>query len=596
MGDDELKSQMVTSISLLAEQQKQLLEFQALFARQLTSPSHESRAENTGSVSNSHLAAFKFVPFDETSETFSDFVDRLESYFTLQAIKKENQAGCLVAALSPKLFKLLKNLLYPESYDVKTFAELRDLLKAHLNPVPLVIPSRHALFTRRQAEGETIAEYIAELQQLATYCKYNSQVLAVVLRDVFVSGLRSKTILDRLFQEDDPSLAEVIRIAQSIERAEGATNEVLQFTPTASAAPEAAAVNLVKTATETVPRRQPWQRPQKRSPAPAKQPAIVPANAPSSTAPAGNVDVCYSCGEKGHRRPACTKTNLHCDFCNRANHVEAVCQTKRRQSQASVKQMDTSSVTVDNFPYEEFTLYQLTDPAPKDDKIFVRVWINKKAVIFELDSGSKRTVVNAETYAKIQQTTSLKPTLIQLLDYSGNLVTVTGEAQVTISDYKRTVHQQSVLVVNNRSNVLGRDWMVALGWLTDNSLTFDRVDVHSHSSSVHTVEIENLPRRLQQLLSANKEIFGEATGKAVYSPTALELQPNARPVFRKARPIPMALRASVEQEINKLVREEIWQPVTTADWATPIVPVVKPVGVRICGDYSCTLNPQLRVA
>lgn len=185
---------------------------------------------------------------------------------------------------------------------------------------------------------------------------------------------------------------------------------------------------------------------------------------------------------------------------------------------------------------------------------------------------------------------------MQLLDYNGNPVAIDGEAEVTISDFKVTVPHQTVLVAKNRSNVIGRDWLTALGWLTTNSLTFDRIDVHSQSSSVHTVEVANLPQRLQTALSTNTEIFGQTTGKAVYTPTALELQPNARPVFRKARPVPMALRTAIEQEIQKLVQENIWQPVTTADWATPIVPVVKPIGVRLCGDYSCTVNPQLRVA
>lgn len=595
MGDDQLQASLVSTVAMLAEQQKQFAEFQMSFLNQFTVPSQQSAAVSAATVSASHLNAFKFTAFDETAETFTDFVDRLESFFQLQSVKPENQAGCLVTALSPKLFKLLKNLLYPDTYATKSFAQLRDLLKDHLNPTPLVIPSRHALFTRRQADDESVTEYLTELQQLAIHCKYNAEVLSIVLRDIFVSGLKSKTILDRLFQEDDPSLTEVVRIAQSIERAEGATSEVLQSQPTqVPAVTEPATVNLVKSVPDAA-KRMSWSRNVKRTPVASKT-GTGTSPAPPLTPSNESTDVCYGCGEKGHRRPACTKTDLVCGFCNREGHVEAVCQKKRRQQRNSVKQLTEDRATNDDFPYDEFALYQITENTHHDDKIFVRVWVNRRPVTFELDSGSKRTVVNADTFAQLRNTSSLQPPSLKLLDYSGNSVAILGETEVSISDYKKHVSRQSLLVVENRSNVLGRDWMTALGWLTNNSLHFDRIDVQSRSAHVHTVAVDHLPQRLQEMMSTNQEIFATPTGRAANRIATLELKPDARPVFRKARPVPMALRRAIETEITKLVDEGIWEPVDTADWATPIVPVVKPVGLRLCGDYSCTLNPQLKVA
>ena len=53
----------------------------------------------------------------------------------------------------------------------------------------------------------------------------------------------------------------------------------------------------------------------------------------------------------------------------------------------------------------------------------------------------------------------------------------------------------------------------------------------------------------------------------------------------------MLLRGKVNTEIDRLTREGVIEPVEFADWATPIVPVVKTDGsVRLCGDYKVTVN------
>ena len=69
------------------------------------------------------------------------------------------------------------------------------------------------------------------------------------------------------------------------------------------------------------------------------------------------------------------------------------------------------------------------------------------------------------------------------------------------------------------------------------------------------------------------------------------VDPEATPKFMKARPVPYALKAKVELELDRLQRENIISPVDFSEWAAPIVPVVKQDGsVRICGDYKGTVN------
>ncbi|GFU89183.1 uncharacterized protein CG43867 [Trichonephila clavipes] len=81
--------------------------------------------------------------------------------------------------------------------------------------------------SRKQTEGEGISTYIAELRALAMNCDYDKDMLNIMLRDVFVSGLRDKMILDRLFEEDNINLEKTLNIALAMEKAFKGTNDIM---------------------------------------------------------------------------------------------------------------------------------------------------------------------------------------------------------------------------------------------------------------------------------------------------------------------------------------------------------------------------------
>jgi len=55
------------------------------------------------------------------------------------------------------------------------------------------------------------------------------------------------------------------------------------------------------------------------------------------------------------------------------------------------------------------------------------------------------------------------------------------------------------------------------------------------------------------------------------------------------------LRAKVDQELERLEKAGVIEPVQFAEWAAPIVPVLKRDGsVRVCGDYKVTVNQAVK--
>ncbi|GFW57731.1 transposon Tf2-6 polyprotein [Trichonephila clavipes] len=177
--------------------------------------------------SHSHKVTVQFDKFDEENENFDSFIERFETYLDVQNVPIANRAKVFVSSLSAKLYQLLKNLLAPDIPSDQTLDKLKDALKKHLTPKPLIIPSRHKFLNRKQTEGEGISTYIAELRALAMNCDYDKDMLNIMLRDVFVSGLRDKMILDRLFEEDNISLEKTLNIALAMEKAFKGTNDIM---------------------------------------------------------------------------------------------------------------------------------------------------------------------------------------------------------------------------------------------------------------------------------------------------------------------------------------------------------------------------------
>ncbi|XP_062532884.1 uncharacterized protein K02A2.6-like [Bombyx mori] len=91
-------------------------------------------------------------------------------------------------------------------------------------------------------------------------------------------------------------------------------------------------------------------------------------------------------------------------------------------------------------------------------------------------------------------------------------------------------------------------------------------------------------------------VFSDKLGQFNKYKVNLRLKESAHPIFFKPRPVAFALREKVEKEINRLVGLGVLRPVEHSDYASPIVPVLKRDGsVRICADYSVTINKQLVV-
>ena len=127
-------------------------------------------------------------------------------------------------------------------------------------------------------------------------------------------------------------------------------------------------------------------------------------------------------------------------------------------------------------------------------------------------------------------------------------------------------------------SLLRRDWLATI-----------KLDWHS----LNKVQTEPAPptNTLQDVLQRHGDVFKKELGTVRGVSAKLYVDPNVQPCFCKPRTVPYTLRTKVNQELDRLEKAGVIEPIQFADWAASIVPVLKRDGsLRICGDYKVTVN------
>ena len=153
------------------------------------------------------------------TEGIASYLKRVEVFIVANGVAEEKQVAFFLSIVGAHTFALIRDLVSPAKPSMKMFEELCDVLRAHLEPKPIVIVERYYFHSRNQGPTEIIAEFLAELCKLGTHCQFGEQ-LNEVLCDCFVCALCNSAIHKRLLSEADLDLPKALHIAQSIKAAD----------------------------------------------------------------------------------------------------------------------------------------------------------------------------------------------------------------------------------------------------------------------------------------------------------------------------------------------------------------------------------------
>ena len=478
--------------------------------------------------------------FVEGQEEWQQYAERMGHFLTANGVTTEDRkCSIFLSVIGPKTYKLLCSLVSPNKPGDKSFAELVQSLKSHYNPEPSEIVERYKFHTRFRKTGESVATFVSELRTLAQTCNFGDS-LGDMLRDRLVCGINDNYIQRRLLSEPRLDFKKAMELALGLETAVKNARE-LQSSGREFASMEG--VNKLD---------------------PGDSEAAKP---------------CYRCGKTSHLPWKCPFREAKCFNCGKKGHVRSVCRSrsvatgKGRQRQA-VQQLETKMAEVQAEKYEEYELCQLQ--GEKIRPLEVPLQIEGQPLVMELDTGAAVSLVSEFTYRRLCPNKPLQETTTHLRTYSGEQLVILGQLEVEVQYGAQRARLPLCVVHGTGSSLLGRDWLqhLCLDWPS--------------ICQVQSVE----QTAVNSVLDRHKNVFREELGTLQGFEAKIYVDPTAKPVFCKARSVPYAMKVKVEEELERLVKQGILEPVEFAEWAAPIVPVVKSdkSSVRICGDFKLTVN------
>ncbi|XP_060810048.1 uncharacterized protein K02A2.6-like [Amyelois transitella] len=443
------------------------------------------------------------------------------------------------------------DLCAPANPEDKTYTELVELVKVHLEPQRSEIAERHIFRQRRQRVGESLTEYLQALKHLAVTCNFGNR-LEEDLRDQFVSGLASELLRSRIFAERTIDYKKAVELALALEAADrhAETSGVGGQHAAGSTGGGAAGEGLHAVR--------------------ARRGAGAAAAGPGARAGGAR---CWRCG-KSHSADRCRYANYNCDNCNKRGHLRVMCGKVGDR-------VAVNSESRQNYVHEcseEDDFFNLVVSSYRgNDPYFVKIRVNSEILQFEIDTGSRISAINNSDYELLFRNSKMHSDNLILRSYSGSKIEPLGYILVDIKFKDVTANNVRLYVIEKGGPpLLGRDWLKAL---KITQITVNKL-----------IEEDQL---VSQLCREFPEVFSVKLGTCKKT-LRLQLTDYAG-VYYRARPVPLALRERIERELERLQRDGSIYRVEHSDFGTPIVPVVKSNGeIRICGDYKITINPKLK--
>ena len=516
-------------------------------------------------------SAPSFAPFDPTSELWKDYRDRFNTFAGANSIPEGKIAQVFLTNQSATTYKLLSTLAGqqtpPQEINLLTMEEIQGFMDQQFDPRRFVVRGRFKFWSdMKRLPGEMIQELGARIRQDAATCNFTSikDAQDEALRTRFICSVGNEAILKALFKINDEELtfARAMDLVAEMEEAAKVAKETV-YGPKAT--DTSSSVYKVK--------------PSKVSPRQKTGKSTFPF--PKGT--------CLRCGRTDHFAKDCQFIDTTCHYCIKKEHLEAVCMKKKGR-----------------IGYITEKPVKIIKNIPGNDPVKQKLKLNGKFFTFEVDSGTKDNFCSKHIWNRLGKP-KLRPAHTRYVSATGDGVPVLGtfSAKACLDDSIQVKHIMLNVSPLAHLNLLGRTAIHDLG--IDVCALLREPGKDTYSDDVHSIlkvgKFEpTLLKACQQLCAGFPDLFKSELGCLKDYELEIAFKPGAKPVFCKPRTVPYAILGDLNMAYDAGIRKGVWKSVQFNDYGTPVVPIRKALlpgqkkaKLRICGDYSVTVNPHLEI-
>ena len=498
-----------------------------------------------------------------TGEDFERWSKGVERYLVaLNISDSKRKCAVLLHLLGPDIADVYDTLPEPANPPSDAFECCKKKLTAYLSPSRNVIAERMTFHSMCMQPGEQFDQFLGRLRVQGRRCGFSVAEQERELRDRCVAGshgqLREKLLLKAAEKGDELTLTDIRNTARVYQ-------DMRQLGSVIQGGASATQVQAVIQAPSKSADGRPTQSDGK----------------PLRGSVTGFRGKCFKCGQVGHMKAQCVSGNarMTCFQCGKPGHRKRDCTGNRPAGQGGHGRGQVRQVagqTQCMLSVEPDGLWNVQGGGNVGGAPTAEVVVNGANIEFVVDTGSPVTIVSDQT---LVPGLKLRPCQLTLTSFTGQQVPLAGEADV---DVEMQGQQKTLRLVVSKlpphKPLLGREWIAPF-----------QMSLKPHA------QVKVIETSLDQVLQRHADVFREELGKLSVR-ARLQLKPGAQPVYYPARSVPFALRSAVERELNRWIAEGIAERVESSHnsgWGTPLVPIPKADGVRLCADYRLTVNPQI---